>query len=408
MDDNKRSEEVKDGMNKLAEAMLKSNEEVKNIGESHNETKQLVDGIAEDLTGLKENDLAKMQDHLDEIDASVKALGSSDKKQAKQGLEAILDSADFKEFAEKMENGSISGKSFPIKAADMTSGNVLAAQAGEFMPSQQVRGVVFEPEWPTHMRQIVPTASMAGKSITFPVETYDDGTAVRAEGAAMAQSDFDFAMTTKNVTNISAYMNITRDFLSDAPALNGYINGRLMDKLLKLEDTEILNGTDASDRLDGLTTSQTTATDQTADSKVNHFDILYAAVVQCRVANHSPNWIIMHPSDTLFLYRAKDDNGMYIYPGDIKAGGRLTVAGVPIFEHSTITQTQFLVADLSPSNVQYFIREGASIEMWNQDGNNARSREITITANIRALQAIYRTSALIGGDFDTLLGSGSA
>ncbi len=412
MEENK-STEVKEGMKALADSMEKSNEEMKMIGKAHEETKQLVEGLAGELAGIKEDSMAKMQEQIDEIDTNIKSLGSVNAKESKDAFHNLVQSEEFKEFSDSVMSGSnkSNGFSMGLKTSDMTTGNTLAALAGDYIIPQMVRGgmPVHDPEWPRHFREIVPIGRTNSQAITFPVEsTINDSTDVRAEGSAMAQTDVDITMTTKAVTNISAYSNVTRDFLADAPAFESYLKGRLMAKLLNDEDDQILNGTDASNQLDGLADSATTATDQLADSDVQRFDVLMAAIVQARAAAYRPNWIVMHPSDMLQLYTTKDGNGMYIYPGDVRTSGQINVLGVPVFEHDAITQTQFLVADLSPENVQLFLREDASIEMWLQDGSNARSREVTITINERLVQAIYRTGALIGGDFDTLLGSGSA
>ena len=118
---------------------------------------------------------------------------------------------------------------------------------------------------------------------------------VAAGGTAVGQSDFDITATSVNVEKLGTFMRITEEMLNDTPQLTAYLSARVPGKVLSAEDNQILNGTGASNQLDGFFTAGNSAAFVTGASgafyqsveAANEYDVLVAAMNQLNLSNYS-------------------------------------------------------------------------------------------------------------------------
>ena len=73
----------------------------------------------------------------------------------------------------------------------------------------------------------------------------------------MAQSDFDMTAADANVRKIGTFFRISEEMLSDTPQLTSYLSARAPEKLLEVEDTQILSGAGTGSNLSGIITDAT-------------------------------------------------------------------------------------------------------------------------------------------------------
>ena len=168
----------------------------------------------------------------------------------------------------------------------------------------------------THIRSLIPNGSTQSDVVRFVKESaYDNGAATAAEGATIGQSDFDFTATDANVQKISTYFRISEEMLADTPQLTSYLSARAPEKLLEVEDTQILNGNGTAPNLSGIITD---AADFAAGGfanaieSANEFDVLTVAMNQLSLANYSANYILINPTDFHKILLLKDSTNKYL------------------------------------------------------------------------------------------------
>lgn len=405
-------EKIEKGFTDLFSLMAKNNEEVKTIGKAHEETKAALEVVE---TKLAEAEIAaeEKQKQIDKIEIDFKnKLAESQKK---EGVKIFADyvsdmtkSDDFKKFQEKQ----IKSVAFEVphaikatKAGDMTSSNTYTGAVVE--PERVRTDIIYNPFRPVRVRQLIPVGSTGSSSVTFVNESaFDNGTDMVAEGASKPQSDFDLAVQTATVRKIAAYMRITEEMLEDTPGLQSYITERLLGYLLDKEDQQLLFGTGTGQQLTGLTVGATAYSDILADAKVNRYDVLSAAINQLTESNFLATGMILHSRDRMKLLLTKDDNGLFVYPMQVRTGGSITVDGTPVYVNNALTQGKFLVADFA--RCQLFDRTAMNIRFYEQDQDNAIKNLITVVAEERLALATFNAGAFIYGDFATALAQGTA
>ena len=225
------NEELKgqlDGISKSIDAKIeKSNSDVvNNVVEKANEiVKSEVSGMA-----------TKLNERLDAMEvASKKQFNSQKKVTFKSALKEALDNG----AVEGIAKGNARSASFELKA-DMT---VAADFTGEVIPADRVPGYKFDPTRPVHVRQLLATGSTQSDVVRYVKESgYSNGAAATAEGTTLTQSDFDMTAADANVRKIGTYFRISEEMLADTPQLTSYLSARAPEKLLEVEDAQILSG----------------------------------------------------------------------------------------------------------------------------------------------------------------------
>ena len=245
-----------------------------------------------------------------------------------------------------MLKGQSNGASFEIKA-DMTSA---ADFTGEVIGADRVAGIKYDPSRSLHIRSILPVGSTSSDVVRFVKESgYADGSAAKAEGATLAQSDFDLTATDANVQKIGAYFRISEEMLADTPALASYISVRAAEKLMAEEDDQILNGNGTSPNLSGIITD---AADFAAGGfaagieSANEFDVLVVALNQLALSEYNANYIVLNPSDFHKILLLKDTQNNYL-KDQVYAGLQPSFMGVPVIVNTAIAAGTFLAGNFA-------------------------------------------------------------
>ena len=303
---------------------------------------------------------------------------------------------------DSMKNGNSRGASFEIKA-DMTTG---ADFTGEVIPADRVAGYKYDPARPQHIRQLISQGSTTSDVIRFVKESgYSDGSAMKAEGATLGQSDFDMTASSVNVEKLGAYLRISEEMLADTPQLTSYISARVPSKLLTAEDDQLLNGNGSAPNLSGIITdaadfdtSSSGAFYQSVNG-ANEFDVIIAALNQLALANYSANQIILNPTDFHKILLLKDSNLSYLKE-QVYQGLQPQFNGVPVVLNTAIAAGNYLLGDFS-QGTQMWIRDNVSVEFFREDGTNVRDGFITVRCLERIALTNYLPNAFVNGAFST-------
>lgn len=298
---------------------------------------------------------------------------------------------------DSLRNGNNRSASFEVKA-DMTIG---ADFTGDVIPADRVPGYKFDPTRSVHVRQLIPTGSTDSDVVRYVKESgYTDGGAAKAEGATLGQSDFDMTATDANVRKIGTYFRISEEMLSDTPQLTSYLSARAPEKLLSVEDDQILNGSGVAPNLSGIITD---ATDFSAGGfalaieSANEFDVLTVALNQLALANYSADYIMINPTDFHKILLLKSSQNEYLVK-DWNQGLQPRINGVPVILSTAVTSDKYLVGNFG-MGTQLWIRDNVGVEFSRFDSTNFRDGFVTVRIQERVALTNYLPNAFVNGDF---------
>lgn len=298
---------------------------------------------------------------------------------------------------DSLRNGNNRSASFEVKA-DMTIG---ADFTGDVIPADRVPGYKFDPTRSVHVRQLIPTGSTDSDVVRYVKESgYTDGGAAKAEGATLGQSDFDMTATDANVRKIGTYFRISEEMLADTPQLTSYLSARAPEKLLSVEDDQILNGNGTAPNLSGIITD---ATDFAAGGfanaieSANEFDVLTVALNQLALANYSADYIMINPTDFHKILLLKSSQNEYLVK-DWNQGLQPRINGVPVILSTAVTSDKYVLGNFG-MGTQLWIRDNVGVEFSRFDSTNFRDGFVTVRVQERVALTNYLPNAFVNGDF---------
>src|SRR6185437_11767115 len=109
------------------------------------------------------------------------------------------------------------------------------------------------PPRPMHIRSLLASGNMTGNHFVFVKETGHDGDpAAVLEGGSKAQMDFNIAEVSTPAQVIAAYVIISEQMLNDVAGMSMFLSNRLLERLLVIEDNQLLSGNGTAPNLLGL------------------------------------------------------------------------------------------------------------------------------------------------------------
>jgi len=360
-------------------------------------TKNASEIIKGEVSGL----VSKFNERMDAMEVANKKQFSQTKPMSfKSALAEALEGGAI----EALTKGNSRSASLTVKA-DMT---VAADFTGEVIPADRVSGYKYDPTRPVHVRQLIAQGSTASDVVRFVKESgYSNGAAAAAEGSTLAQSDFDMTASDANVRKIGTYFRISEEMLADTPQLTSYLSARAPEKLLEVEDTQILSGNGSAPNLSGITTDAAAfdvsaggAFYQSIDN-ANQFDVLVAALNQLAILNYNADCIMLHPTDFHKILLLKDTTAEYIKK-DVFQGLQPQFNGVKVVLNTAITSGTFLVGNFG-MGTQLWVRDNVNVEFFREDGTNVREGFVTVRVSERVALTNYLPNAFVYGTFSTAI-----
>lgn len=372
------------------------------LEKAHGQALESATGKADEMLKSEISNLAnKFNERLDEMEVANKKhfeAKANENLSFKGGLVKSINEGAI----ENLVKGNSRSASFQVKA-DMTVG---ADFTGEVIPADRVPGYKFDPTRPVHIRQLIPQGSTSSDVIRFVKESgYSNGAATAAEGATLAQSDFDMTASDSNVRKIGTYFRISEEMLADTPQLTSYISARAPEKLLNVEDTQILSGNGTAPNLSGIITDaadfDTSSGGQFYQSveSANEFDVLVASLNQLALSNYQASYILLHPTDFHKILLLKDSQNNYL-KDQVYSGLQPNFMGVPVIINNAISAGSFLCGNFNVGS-QLWIRDNVNVEFFREDGTNVRDGFVTVRVSERIALTNYLPNAFVNGSFST-------
>ncbi|MGH7947690.1 MAG: phage major capsid protein [Candidatus Binataceae bacterium] len=275
------------------------------------------------------------------------------------------------------------------------------------VPADRPRpGIVFAPQQRLTIRALFTQIPTASNLIEVPTESAftnnarpqgDISPVGSGEGELKAESAMTFSLSTVAVVTIAHHIPASRQILSDAPALQAHIEGRLVYGLALEEEQEMLTGVGAAGELNGINNQAASFTGGVTNQ--TRLDTLAKGANQLAVANYEPSGFILHPTDWLNCRLEKDTTGRYVL-GDPAAAGMPTLWGLPVVATPSQTLGRFTVLDAMRAG--YIAdRELATVRISENVGDQFVRNLITILCESRVALVVEQANAMVYGNLAT-------
>lgn len=395
--------------------------------ESKSEIEKQIKAAKEELQKLQEKaaeDVPKLRKELDEAKATIVVMkDAADKNQralddllakqteteagAKKKVksfntlleETINDAENMKKLLSvKDETTKSTGKMSFKAVGDMSfSANFSTADVSV---TQLRPGIIELPRRKLHIRELLQGGAMSTSNFAYLKEktTGEGNPATVAEGNWKEQLDIDLDEVSVPAEYIAGYLVCSRKMFDDIPAFVSFLQRRLLEKLLRAEDVQLLYGNGSSPNLSGITNSGNfLAPDGTAT--IDELQLV-EAISQLEMQDRDANGILVSPKDyyRIFEYTASS-SGEFTYTRlSTIVNGQLYIAGVPVYRSTALGTDKFIVGDWN-EGANIITREAPRVEIFYEDGNNVRRNQVTVRVEERIAFPIYGNNYFIYGDF---------
>lgn len=314
----------------------------------------------------------------------------------------VITSPEFKSFcgSNARSSGRISVGSFRTKA------NLINATGlNQPLVPPYIRPGIIEPgRQPLTIRDLLPSTPVASNMVEFTKETSHTNNAAMqtAESVAKAESALGFTLSYSPVQTLAHWIPISRQLLDDAPAIQGYVNTRLLFFLKLVEDQQLLSGDGTGTNLSGLITNSTafdtTLTNVGSDTFI---DVLQLAILQCSRSFLPPDAIVLSPLDWARIQRIKTvgtaSSGQYIF-ADPHSAATPSLWGLPVVQSWSMPESQFLVGAFALA-AMIWDRNNATVEISREHADFFVRNMAAILVEERLALTVFRSDALIYGGF---------
>ena len=386
----------------MSEEILKGLDLIgKKIDAVSNDSKASVEAVKAEMKTLGEKQLELSRE-----------LASLQQKSAQQGEVIYADKSIGAQYvnsnAYKALKGNVSKverarEIISTKAATPTTSTVTGGTTRNTiaMPTQ-LAGIYDEnAEMPLVIEGLIPHIPVTSSSVQYLKNSaFTNGAKVVAEGTAKPESTFQFKLATANIETIAHYTKITEQLAQDAPAVQAFINAKMIYGLQLKIDEQLVNGTGAeASQLTGLldtTNSTDYSTDITAlkASIKSMADFALAIKTKLETNGYAPKYLILNPIDWAGLALMKDTNGLYILGGPAAVAGK-TLWGMGVVTTPSMPQGKYLMSDFA-LGATIFDRQEVAVEI-DREQDDFTKNLFTIRVERRLGLAVENPKAIGGG-----------
>lgn len=367
-------------------------QEVKTLG-------TLVTDTNKQLTELGVKAVEHQQRLLDVEQKLAGRLQDNDGSQVKS-IGAIV--AESEEFKAAQGQGSRARGMDPVHVGSFHKTAIVNAsgQNQPLVPSDRLAGIVTPAERLLTIRSLIPVGSTESNLIEYAKENVFTNNAgpqyssPNRENVAKNESGITFTLATAAVITIAHFVPASRQVLSDASLLRGYIENRLTYGLKLEEEDEILNGDGTGGVLDGLRNQATPYAGAVSGDQA--LDTLLRAMLQVTTGSEFvADGAVLSHTDWTGILLLKDSQGRYLF-GDPGAQQAPRVWGRPVVPTNSLAAGNFLVGAFSMA-CQLWDREQATVRVAEQHSDFFVKNMVAILAEERVALTVYRPTALIKG-----------
>ena len=273
-----------------------------------------------------------------------------------------------------------------------------ASVGGGFVVNDHRPGYVDIRQRELSVMDLIPRVSTDSDTVEYVKEdTFTNAAAFTAEASATTgtsgvkpESTLAYSVATSAVKTLAHWIPVTNRMLSDAPAIRGIINGRLLLGLDLTLETQIVSGNGSGENLTGILSSGMGLVDIGTDTIL---DVCYKARTKVRVNGKGrPSAYLFHPNDWQAIRLSRENAatgtlGNYLM-GPPSQVGATTLWGIPVIESEALTENTALVGDFA-QGCTLFDREQSAVRVGTIEDQFVRNMQ-TILAELRVAFVCWR------------------
>ena len=264
----------------------------------------------------------------------------------------------------------------------------------------QLAGIWGAPEQQLIVENLIPHIPVSSSAVEYLKHTgFTNNAGVVAEGAAKAESTFEFDLATANVVTIAHWTKITEQLAADAPAVTAYINAKMMYGLQLKVDNQIISGTGTSTQLGGFLKSNN-HTDYssavTIPTGANLMDFALLIKTKLDTLGYPPKVLLLNPADWAGLALLKDTQKRYLLGGPAGVTTK-SLWGLPVETSASVPSGKYIMADFALGSTIYD-RQEVALEI-DREGDDFRKNLLTIRVERRLGLGVEDAAAIAGGDW---------
>lgn len=356
---------------------------------------------------IKDADDKKNQTLIDNMASDLKLVKGNTSPVSEKSFEdhfkdALTDGENFKNLENMATNAKDRNKKFTIelKAA---AGDVLINtnySGGTRGLSVLKPGIITVPNRRTHIRSIVPGGTIGqGTSLVFMKEDVGNGViSPVAEGSMKQQIDEALVEASVNIETIAGWLRVTRKAMNNIPGFISFLQMRLPQRLLNIEDSQLLQGSGVTPNIKGIMTSGNYTAATTAENLL--IEQLIDGLAQLedsyeRVATA----ILLRPLEYYRFFKTKSGGSKeYDLPKNVVfSGDTLYISGVPVYQSTAVPAGKYIIGDFA-EGCQLLTQEGIRVEFFEQDGTNVRENKITVRIEETIAFPVFGSTYFVVGD----------
>lgn len=281
----------------------------------------------------------------------------------------------------------------------ITSATVGSSTPGILVPDR-IPGIAKPGVARIRVRDLMRRFPTTNNAVEFVKENaFTNATSPTAETISKPESALTFTTESAGVKTLAHWLPATRQVLQDFAELRQYVDGRLIEGLMDVEDYELLAGDGTGQHLSGLTVEATayeTGRNQSGDT---YIDKTAHAVTQLLESNYFPSGVVLNPRDWFAMQLVKDQAsnvGGYVMGGP-RRNAEPFLWGLPVATTNALPSGQFLVGDFQ----QAFIadRMAATVEVSDSHADYFIRNMVAIRAEERIGLVVLKGEAFIFGAF---------
>lgn len=364
--------------------------EAQKAGELSNETKKEVDKLLTDLNTQRDlqNQLATQLGEAEQMFARIGNNGGQAPARNRAG-DLVIANESMIEFSKNVSAGRRLAIDMPRNALTSFAVN----------PVDGTTKVITNPNQRLTVRDLLAPGDTESNAVAYLREMlFTNAAAPVAENTTKPYSDITFEEVLSGVKTIAHLMKVAKQTLDDLPQLRSIINGRLLNGLKRVEDTQLLFGSGVGNNLHGIYTQATAfANPSTKTAPSNSLDVMRLAMLQVTLAELSATGHVMHDIDWTDIELIKDANTKgYLFSnpfGTLEA----RLWGLPVAQTNQAGMLDNFLTGSFADAAQIFDREDANVVISTENADDFEKNMVSIRAEERLALAVYRPQAFVKG-----------
>ena len=364
--------------------------EAQKAGELSNETKKEVDKLLTDLNTQRDlqNQLQVQLGEAEQMFARLGNNGSQSPARNRAGDLVIVNEAMI-EFSKNVSAGRRLAIDMPRNALTSFAVN----------PVDGSTKIITNPNQRLTVRDLLAPGDTESNAVAYLRELlFTNNAAPVAENTTKPYSEITFEEVLSGVKTVAHLMKIAKQTLDDLPQLRSIINGRLLNGLKRVEDTQLLFGSGVGNNLHGIYTQATAfANPSTKTTPSNSLDVMRLAMLQVTLAELSATGHVMHDIDWTDIELIKDANTKgYLFSnpfGTLEA----RLWGLPVAQTNQAGMLGNFLTGSFADAAQIFDREDANVVISTENADDFEKNMVSVRAEERLALAVYRPQAFVKG-----------